>query len=535
MGHTSPPLVESYLWTLLAVGVWIGQISSWSSWIWLSHVLLQAFQHHSRRIIVVPKDDRDNVNKVPTNTSTSGAYYTQSIKGQQHLQLQGIHEHISAMSLCSVMFPALLSALVGALDGKGKSNVQHLESPWWCLSVSAALLGSGFYISAMLAVTGLLLGEIEWPFVLVAGLYWFVCANLYIDLEKSMAGCFYGGELKVVCMILALVIFVYLEDVSGVEVLRTCLPSVTAVYVKVALAGFLGCTVICAVTETRIKQWWIRLVVNIAGPLIFVELSLFLAGWQSHPSHVVPLFILWLYDFLTENESGYPRYFGLLYWCAILAITSFPTAFLLSLPVARVPVVVTRKWFHLVAVLLFGPVIAQMPQLMTLSFAIAICVLMVLETLRRDLPFLQQFYVAFVDSAKDNDEQIIVSHVFLIFGCAAPLWLGMIVADASDTSLNLLLAEFGVISIGIGDAMGAVVGKLFGRHTWGVTNQRTYEGSVAMWVSMLVSGALFCNTAKDCLALILATTFTTLLEAFTIHLDNLVLPLAGSTILLLLM
>ena len=36
----------------------------------------------------------------------------------------------------------------------------------------------------------------------------------------------------------------------------------------------------------------------------------------------------------------------------------------------------------------------------------------------------------------------------------------------NPTSLGFL-AEFGVIGIGIGYAMGAVVGKLYGKHPWG--------------------------------------------------------------------
>lgn len=227
-----------------------------------------------------------------------------------------------------------------------------------------------------------------------------------------------------------------------------------------------------------------------------------------------------------------------------------------------VSVTVARKWFHLVAVLLFVPVTWVMPQLMSLAYAIAVCVLVVVETVRSDIPPIQNFYAAFVDDdtkkeAKgtgkenrnndDEDETMIVSHIFLILGCAAPLWLSSAVCfdDESVASqrqpLIRLLSLFGVLSIGIGDAMGAVVGNTMGRHKWGV-NQRTVEGSLAMWTSMMVPGMAILlwstsdvsseTSVRDVLAVLVATTFTTLMEAFTEQLDNLALPLAGSSILL---
>jgi dolichol kinase len=247
----------------------------------------------------------------------------------------------------------------------------------------------------------------------------------------------------------------------------------------------------------------------------------------------MPLSIQWLVQFLLEPESGYARFRGLIYWGITLVLCSLPTYALLRLPSNNLPVVVTRKWFHLVAVLLFAPMIWKAPQLMSLSFAIAVCVLFVLEALRRDLPALQSFYVTFIDDNKDEETAIIVSHIFLIVGCAMPLWINEVLQSSGGKS-SLLLAQFGVLCIGIGDAMGAVIGKCMGKHIWG-RNNRTLEGSFAMLVSMIASGAFCCYSFRDFLALFFATSFVTLLEAFTFQLDNLVLPLAGSTVLLLLL
>jgi dolichol kinase len=228
-------------------------------------------------------------------------------------------------------------------------------------------------------------------------------------------------------------------------------------------------------------------------------------------------------------------------------------------------VTVARKWFHLVAIILFVPTTLYTPQLMTLAYAVALCVLMVIETVRLDIPPIHYFYTTFLDGEAKNEtldtvtgttnnkqNKIIVSHIFLVFGCAAPFWLSNVVGYSNHSydrePLQRLLSLFGIISIGVGDAMGAVVGKSLGRHRWG-RNRRTIEGSVAMFLSMILCGIIVLSWKSDehdnqrfslpkrgdILSLLVATSFTTVLEAFTEQLDNLVLPLAGSTILLLFM
>lgn len=194
---------------------------------------------------------------------------------------------------------------------------------------------------------------------------------------------------------------------------------------------------------------------------------------------------------------------------------------------SRLSVVVRRKWFHLLAVVLFGPVTSMMPQLQSLSYAIALCIMAVAEELRRDIPFLQSFYLHFVDPTKDNPA-LIVSHVFLILGCAIPLWTAEWIYD--DISMHHSLSQWGVLCLGIGDASGAVFGTFFGRHHWG-QNRRTIEGSLAMLLSIGI-GAIALSP-RNYVALAVAATVTTLMEAFTLQMDNLVLPIVGSTMILL--
>jgi len=258
-----------------------------------------------------------------------------------------------------------------------------------------------------------------------------------------------------------------------------------------------------------------------------VETGLSWYGYSQRFNDYVPRCLDWLFEFLLEREGGYPRYFGLIYWLATFVVAFLPTR--LVLESKGLSVVIRRKWFHAVAVVLFSPITIVFPQLMSLSYAIALCVLAVLEDLRPDLPTLQSFYLSFLDPTKDNPE-LILSHVFLILGCGMPLWISEWTGD--NESMEFLLSQWGILCLGIGDAAGAVIGSWYGKRQWG-QNRRTIEGSLAMWISVSIIGVIF--IPKDgYLALFVASTISTLMEAFTLQMDNLVLPIIGSTVILLL-
>ena len=335
-----------------------------------------------------------------------------------------------------------------------------------------------------------------------------------------------------------------------------------------------------------------------------------------------------------DKHNDYPRYYGLLYWTFALILLGLPTVLWVlgndrfdddntrvkSTRANLFPnshnnstssenfvsqkhstssfcyVVIRRKWFHLVAVVLFGPVTWYMPQLMSLGYAIATCLLVVVECcdLRMKFEGLDRFYQSFLDDTKDItanstqrngvDSQIqdrrdgcrqrqplVVSHIFLVVGCAAPLWIANCCYCAPSTShttaetsiinnpdtIGLRYLQLaGVLCLGVGDAMGACVGKLYGRRRWG-KNHRTIEGSLAMLSTMIFAvvvviivhggveagpwarlggkmnvGAKSTKGGLNILwvTVLVSMTNATLLEAFTLQMDNLVLPLAFSTL-----
>lgn len=316
----------------------------------------------------------------------------------------------------------------------------------------------------------------------------------------------------------------------------------------IGLSGLLGCAFACStvdyVSPTSLP---IRLAVLVSIPLVGVEMALAyhpLSNAAASLPH--PQSLWWLADFLLEREQSnqdisslpsWRRIYWLVYWVAVSLIT---------IPLApkstTTGTVVTRKWFHLVAVLLFAPVTVAAPVLQSLSYAIALAVLMVLECVRRDLPRLDEFYHCYLDTTKDQvttdvADSVIVSHMGLIVGCAAPLWMSECVdwinGSNSSSQAKLLLQLWGVLSLGVGDAMGAVIGTYFGRVHWG--QNRSIEGSTAMFLSMTALCWGFIGLGYATTLWLPAVVFVTLLEAFTLQIDNFVLPLAGATVILLLL
>jgi dolichol kinase len=246
-----------------------------------------------------------------------------------------------------------------------------------------------------------------------------------------------------------------------------------------------------------------------------------------------------------------PRISWLIYWFATMLVT-IP----LAPTTGRISPVIARKWFHFIAVLLFVPTTVLVPQLQSLSYAVAICVLLIVEVVRIDIPILNDFYYMYLDHTKDDadDRKFVISHIALVAGCATPLWIIQYIKfsvfrENIDLSaldaLDALVGLCGVWVLGLGDAMGAIIGKSIGRNKWG-SNARTMEGSMAMLVCLCLScfaTSVFTVWTTIPVYTVLgllysvalwfpAVLFVTLIEAFTIQIDNIVLPLAGTAMIL---
>ena len=237
--------------------------------------------------------------------------------------------------------------------------------------------------------------------------------------------------------------------------------------------------------------------------------------------------------------------------------------------------VLARKYFHLVALALFVPPTVAVPSLMALAYAVAACLLLVMEAVRGDLPTgilrrgngggrmdLNGFYEAFLDEkdlagggegggGKGGGRRFVVTHITLVCGCAIPLWISALLGhgDAQASVRSGLLPLLGVLVLGVGDTAAAAAGIGLGRTTWPGT-RRTAEGSLAMLLSMVLAvvayayylhplpgggggGRAAADAVGEALGVLPELALLTALEACTGQIDNLVLPLAGSAIWLL--
>lgn len=200
--------------------------------------------------------------------------------------------------------------------------------------------------------------------------------------------------------------------------------------------------------------------------------------------------------------------------------------------------ILLRKYYHLMAVLMFLPALIFQPKFLDLAFGAALAVFLVLEIIRvwRIWPLgeiIHQFMNAFTDH-RDSDV-LIVSHFSLLLGCALPIWMSF---GFNDRPLSPFA---GVLSLGIGDTMASMVGHKYGVLRWSKTGKKTVEGTAAGITSVLAACSLLLPLlastgyilTQDWLSLLLAVTASGMLEAYTAQLDNAFIPLVFYSLLVL--
>jgi len=76
---------------------------------------------------------------------------------------------------------------------------------------------------------------------------------------------------------------------------------------------------------------------------------------------------------------------------------------------------------------------------------------------------LSNFLNRYLDSREDGP--LIVSHIYLLLGCAAPVILSRmpVLPEGYETAGRIGLSLSGMISLGIGDSFASIVGISFGR------------------------------------------------------------------------
>ncbi|KAJ9188805.1 hypothetical protein P3X46_000167 [Hevea brasiliensis] len=245
----------------------------------------------------------------------------------------------------------------------------------------------------------------------------------------------------------------------------------------------------------------------------------FVQDFQVHP-------FLWVLTFVFSEPVK--RLSLCIYWlCVIYA--SVLRFYNISRS-SKIERILLRKYYHLMAVLMFLPAVIFQPKFLDLAFGAALAVFLTVEIIRiwRIWPLGQlvhQFMNAFTDH-RDSD-LLIVSHFSLLLGCALPIWMSSGYNDRP-------LAPFaGILSLGIGDTMASMVGHKYGVLRWSKTGKKTIEGTAAGITSVLAACSvllpILASTGyiftQHWVSLLLAVIVSGLLEAYTAQLDNAFIPL----------
>ncbi|KAI0167166.1 hypothetical protein GGR52DRAFT_557198 [Hypoxylon sp. FL1284] len=150
-----------------------------------------------------------------------------------------------------------------------------------------------------------------------------------------------------------------------------------------------------------------------------------------------------------------------------------------------------RKVFHFMMVTMLLPATYVDPTFVALALSIMLALFLLLDLLRASqLPPLSKplasFLAPYVDG-RDLRGPVVISHIFLLIGCAIPLWLslgslpragaGYLEGWAVPTREASMVS--GVVCVGLGDAAASLIGRRYGRQKWFWGGGKSLEGSVA--------------------------------------------------------
>ena len=156
-----------------------------------------------------------------------------------------------------------------------------------------------------------------------------------------------------------------------------------------------------------------------------------------------------------------------------------------------------RKIFHGMMVVMFLPTVFIDPAFAALALALVLAIFLLLDLFRASqLPPvsrpLTHFLAPYVDG-RDHRGPVIVSHIFLLIGCAIPLWLALSDTSRSgidkfkgwDVATRDLSMVSGVICVGMGDAAASLIGRRYGRRRWLWSGGKSLEGSLAFALAVI--------------------------------------------------
>ena len=161
-----------------------------------------------------------------------------------------------------------------------------------------------------------------------------------------------------------------------------------------------------------------------------------------------------------------------------------------------------RKGFHALAFFLFVPPIIfakyDRPRMLIFAFNCVSVFLIIVEVLRHSGGIFPDSVSRWFKSMSNGRERIpenmIVTHIYLLMGCAFPVTASYILLSGSIfTNEWTLWSLSGVVFLGIGDSFAAILGKLYGTTKWRQMGSKTQEGSSYLIISIAITYWFLCH------------------------------------------
>ncbi|KAJ1328989.1 dolichol kinase [Microdochium nivale] len=182
-------------------------------------------------------------------------------------------------------------------------------------------------------------------------------------------------------------------------------------------------------------------------------------------------------------------------YCAVVITIGLCIVFTLS-PFYEVDT--RRKVFHFMMVAMFLPSIYVDPAFIAMALSIILGLFLLLDLLRASqLPPLSKplasFLAPYVDG-RDLRGPVVISHIFLLIGCAIPLWLSLGSLPRTGTAYwtgwevptREISMVAGVVCVGLGDAAASLIGRRYGHRKWFWGGGKSLEGSLAFAVAVFI-------------------------------------------------
>lgn len=192
-----------------------------------------------------------------------------------------------------------------------------------------------------------------------------------------------------------------------------------------------------------------------------------------------------------------------------------------------------RKFYHFVSMVLFIPAAFWSLDVLKIGMAFAATLFLCIEVIRTNLMskgpkslcgLLLKLNEFMENCRNELDEgEMILSHLYLLLGCAIPFWL-----NSSKTCKNCLSNFSGVISLGIGDSLAAIGGKILGKTKWNKNTKKTIEGSICGCFGMFIFWWILNEISSNYVPLyklIFISIASSIWEASITLNDNLTLPI----------